>query len=526
MKQQLYIAGQWADGQYETELFAPYSGEKLADVAGASLEQADYAIAAAVEAKPIMRKLSAHARSVMLEQVSRLLSECRDEAARLIALEAAKPIKAAYIEVDRTVTTFKLAAEEAKRIYGETIPMDSVPGGEGRLAYTKKEPVGVVGAITPFNFPMNLVAHKLGPAIAAGNTVVLKPAEQTPLSAYYIARLFHEAGLPAGALNVISGHGKELGEYIVKDERVNYITFTGSPAVGEQVRSQARLKRVTLELGSNSAVIIDADSDLEQVAARCVTGAFSNQGQVCISLQRIYVVAEAFPKFVAAFVAQARQLMIGDPLNPATDMSVMIQPAAQERAWQWVQEAIQLGAELALGGAAGSTVRTDIDENRNVANFIAETERTAAAGVAEDGALIEAASTEAASIEPALTSRSGLLHPTVLLHVPESAKVMQQEVFAPIVSINSVDSIEQAIALVNDSKFGLQAGIYTSKLETALDAADKLEVGGVLINDIPTFRLDHMPYGGWKHSGIGREGIKYAIEEMCETKLVIINRGY
>ncbi|GIP15515.1 aldehyde dehydrogenase [Paenibacillus montaniterrae] len=473
MKQLLYIGGEWVEGHYETALFSPYSGKKLADVAGASLEQADLAVLSAVQAKSSMRKLSAHIRSGILERVSMMLAERRDEAAELIALEAAKPIKAAYIEVDRTVITFKLAAEEAKRISGETIPMDSVPGGEQRFAYTKKEPVGVVGAITPFNFPMNLVAHKLGPALAAGNSVVLKPAEQTPLSSYFIATLFHEAGLPPGALNVITGRGPELGEYIVSDERVSYITFTGSPAVGEQVRRNARLKRVTLELGSNSAVIIDGDVNVEQAAARCVTGAFSNQGQVCISLQRIYVMEEVFDKFVEAFIAQAKQLVLGDPLLMQTDVSVLIHPSAVERVLSWVHEAMQQGAELALGGYA----------------------------------------------------KQRLLQPTVLLHVPEHAKVMQQEVFAPIVSINRVSTIEQAIALVNQSQFGLQAGIYTNRLETALDASDKLEAGGVLINDIPTFRLDHMPYGGWKHSGIGREGIKYAIEEMCETKLVIFNRS-
>jgi len=473
MKQLLFIGGQWVEGQYKTELFAPYSGVKLADVAGASLAQADEALAAAVKAKLVMRKLSAHARSNILETVSSLLAQRKEEAAKLISQEAAKPIKAAYVEVDRTVTTFKLAAEEAKRIYGETLPLDSVPGGEGRIAYTRKEPIGVVAAITPFNFPMNLVAHKLGPAIAAGNSVVLKPAEQTPLSAYFIAGLFHEAGLPEGALNVLSGEGKELGEYIVKDDRVNYVTFTGSPYVGEQVRSNARLKRVTLELGSNSAVIIDNDVDIEKAAVRCVIGAFTNQGQVCISLQRIYVMKEVYKKFVEAFVAVASRLIIGDPLQPDTDVSIMINPAALERALLWINEAVEQGAELALGGFA----------------------------------------------------KQGLLQPTVLLQVPEGAKVIRQEVFAPVVSINAVPSLDVAIDLVNDSQFGLQAGIYTNKLEAALDASDKLEVGGVLINDIPTFRLDHMPYGGWKHSGIGREGIKYAIEDMCETKLVIFNRS-
>lgn len=474
MKQKLFINGQWNNGQeQELELYSPYSGERIASVACASLAQADEAIHYAALAKTVMRALTSYERSRILEQVSALLIARREEAARLISLESAKPMKAAIVEVDRTATTFKLAAEEAKRIYGEMIPTDSVPGGEQRLAFTKKEPVGVVGAITPFNFPMNLVAHKLGPAFAAGNCVVLKPAEQTPLSALFIAELFHEAGLPAGALNVVTSRGKEIAEYIVKDERVSYISFTGSPAVGEQVRSNARLKRVTLELGSNSAVIIDRDTELEKVAARCVAGAFSNQGQVCISLQRIYVMEELFDAFLERFAAYTGQLVVGDPLDPATDVSAMISPSAIERSLLWVHEAMQQGASIVAGGYA----------------------------------------------------KGRLMLPTILVNVPETAKVMQEEVFAPIVCINRVSSIEQAIELVNQSQYGLQAGIYTKQLETALYAGDMLQAGGIIINDIPTFRLDHLPYGGWKNSGIGREGIKYAMEEMCETKLIIMNRS-
>jgi len=474
MKQKLYINGLWKEGHdKELELCSPYSGEKIASVACASLEQADEAIHHAAAAKTAMRALSSYERSRILEQVGELLITRREEAARLISLECAKPIKAAFVEVDRTATTFKLAAEEAKRIYGEMIPTDSVPGGEQRLAFTKKEPVGVVGAITPFNFPMNLVAHKLGPAFAAGNCVVLKPAEQTPLSALFIADLFHEAGLPAGALNVVCARGKAVAEYIVKDERVNYVSFTGSPAVGEQVRSNARLKRVTLELGSNSAVIIDRDTELEKVAARCVAGAFSNQGQVCISLQRMYVIEELFDVFIDRVAALAEQLVVGDPLDPATDVSAMIHPSSIERSLSWVHEAMQQGAALVAGGYA----------------------------------------------------KGRLMQPTILINVPETAKVMQEEVFSPIVCINPVSSIEQAIELVNQSCYGLQAGIYTKQLETALYAGDMLQAGGIIINDIPTFRLDHLPYGGWKNSGIGREGIKYAMEEVCETKLIIMNRS-
>ncbi|SFE96283.1 Acyl-CoA reductase [Paenibacillus algorifonticola] len=474
MKQKLYINGQEAAAQQYGSLRSPYSGEVIAEVASAGIEQVDQAIEAALEAGVVMRKLPAYRRAEILAKVASLLQERKEEAARIVAMEAAKPIKTARAEVDRTVQTYQFAAEEAKRIHGEMLPLDAAPGGEGRLAYTLREPLGVIGAITPFNFPLNLVAHKVGPALAAGNTVVLKPAPQTPLSAYFIAKLFEEAGLPPGALNVISGDGKLLGEKLVQDARVKMITFTGSPEVGVGIRNQAGLKRVTLELGSNSAVIIDKDSDVDAVAARCVTGAYSYQGQICISLQRIFVVDELYEAFVHRFVALAAALRAGDPLSEHTDVSSLISEAATKRAMDWVEEAVQLGAELAIGGR--------VDEQ-------------------------------------------GVMQPTVLLHVPAEAKVSCKEVFAPIVLINKISSIEEGIQQVNASDYGLQAGIFTQNIGKALDAADALHVGGVLINDIPTFRVDQMPYGGVKLSGTGREGIKYAVEEMLEMKLVIVNRN-
>ncbi len=473
MKKELFIGGSWIESAEYRELTAPYSGEVIAEIPAASEEETDRAIAAAYEAKEKMKGLPAYQRAAILEKVVHLLEERKEEAATLIAKEAAKPIKTARGEIARTIETYKFSAEEAKRIHGETIRMDAAAGGTGRIAYTDFEPLGVVGAITPFNFPMNLVAHKLGPAFASGNSVVLKPASQTPLSAYFIAELFEEAGLPAGALNVVTGSGKTVGDKIVTDPRVNVITFTGSPAVGIGIRNKAGLKRVLLELGSNSAVIVDKHADIPKIINRCVTGAFAFQGQVCISLQRVYVHEEIYKPFVDAFIEETRKLKTGDPLSEETDLSALITSGDVERTLDWIKEAEQHGAKVAVGGKP-------------------------------DGQMLE---------------------PTVILDADKDLKVSCQEVFAPIVLINSVGSIKEAIDLVNDSPYGLQAGIYTEHVPTALDAAEKLHVGGVMINDIPTFRVDQMPYGGVKQSGMGREGIKYAMEEMMEMKLVVWNRN-
>lgn len=472
-RKKFYINGEWVEAKMYTKLLSPYSSEVLAEIPLATERDVKQAIAAAYEARQVMAKMPAHERAAILEKVVALLQQRANEAATIIAKEAAKPITTAKAEVARTIQTYKFAAEEAKRIHGETIPLDAAPGGEHRVAFTVREPIGVIGAITPFNFPMNLVAHKLGPAIAAGNTVVLKPASQTPLSAYFIAELFEQAGLPNGALNVVTGSGKTVGDQIVTDSRVRMITFTGSPEVGIAIRNKAGLKRVTLELGSNSAVIIDEQVDIERIIPRCVVGAFSFQGQVCISLQRIYVHEKRYKEFVEKFVAAVKQLKVGDPLDPKTDISALISEKDVERSLEWIEEAKRGGAVVAIGG-----------------------ER-----------------------------QGNILLPTVILDAAPTMKVSCQEVFAPIVLINQVSSVDEAIGLVNDSRYGLQAGIYTDNVHTAWEAAEKLHVGGVIINDIPTFRVDHMPYGGVKESGFGREGIRYAIEEMTELKLIIFNRN-
>jgi acyl-CoA reductase-like NAD-dependent aldehyde dehydrogenase len=469
----LYINGEWVEAQIYKQLLSPFSGEIIGEIPSADEAEVNKAIEAAFNSRVVMAKMPAHQRSTILERLVSLFEARFDEAAMIIALEAAKPISTAKQEVARTIQTYKFAADEARRIHGETIPLDAAPGGENRVAYTVREPLGVIGAITPFNFPMNLVAHKVGPAIAAGNTIVLKPASQTPLSAFFLAELLEKAGLPAGAFNVVTGSGKVVGEKIVTDKRIKMVTFTGSPAVGIGIRNKAGLKRVTLELGSNSALIVDEGVDIDKIIPRCVTGAFSFQGQVCISLQRIYVHESVFESFVAKFVEATARLEIGDPLNPKTDVSALITKADCERALNWIKEAEEHGAEVVIGGRKEGNV----------------------------------------------------LLPTVLLNADSTLKVSCQEVFAPIVVINKINTIGEGIERVNDSRYGLQAGIYTENIHTALNAADKLHVGGVLINDIPTFRVDHMPYGGVKESGIGREGIKYAVEEMTEQKLVIFNRN-
>ncbi|WP_139377045.1 aldehyde dehydrogenase family protein [Halobacillus hunanensis] len=468
----LFIGGKWQKAGEYAELTSPYNNEVLYRIPSASESEVDQAIEAADLAQKSMKKLPIHQRADILEKLSYLLKSRKEEAARLIAQEAAKPITTARGEVERTIQTYKFAAEEAKQSHGEMIPLEATPGGSNRVGYTKYEPLGVIGAITPFNFPMNLVAHKVGPAIAAGNTIVLKPASQTPLSAYFLAELLEEAGLPEGALNVVTGKGRIAGNRIVEDERVNMITFTGSPEVGKEIRRKADLKKVTLELGSNAALIVDKQVDIDRIISRCVMGSFSFQGQVCISLQRIYVHEDQYESFVKRFVKETEQLKVGDPLKEDTDVSALITSGDVTRSLDWIEEAVQGGAQVAAGGRS------------------------------EDNVLL----------------------PTVLTNVQSDMKVSCQEVFAPIVLIDKISSVEEGIEKVNDSRFGLQAGIYTEQVSTALDAADKLEVGGVIINDFPTFRVDNMPYGGVKESGTGKEGVKYSFEEMSQMKLVVFNR--
>ncbi|WP_096437388.1 aldehyde dehydrogenase family protein [Alteribacter populi] len=450
----------------------PHSGEILAHVAEGTKEMMTAAIASAHEAFPTVKNLSKSERAQILFQAAKLLEDEKEQAAKIISQEACKPIKAARSEVDRTVQTLQFSGEETKRLDGEYLSLDAAAGGEGRDAYTIYEPIGVVAAITPFNFPLNLTVHKVGPAIAAGNTIVIKPAEQTPLSSLYLADLLTRAGLPAGAIAVVPGEGPPLGEVMLSDDRVKKISFTGSPRVGKLLKNQAGLKKITLELGSNSAMYVDESvQDIEAVATKAVQGAFAYNGQVCLSTQRIYVHESQIEKFTKAFIEQTSKLQFGAPESEETDVSSLINQDSRVRVLQWIEEAHEKGAKVLTGGKAEG---------------------------------------------------NGVL-PTVLTNVPRDVNVSCQEVFGPVVLINEVKNADEALNAMNDSDYGLNAGVFTNNLQQALKLAHQLEVGQVLVNDVPTLRFDHMPYGGVKQSGYGREGVKYAVKEMAELKMISLN---
>ncbi|APH04714.1 aldehyde dehydrogenase family protein [Bacillus weihaiensis] len=472
MKKHLWINGEHVEAKEYKSLITPYSKELLADVAVANEKEITKAIDAAENAFEKMRDMHAYDKADILNKVAYLLKEKKEFAAQLIAKEAGKPIKAATSEVDRTIMTYTFAAEEARRMTGETIMMDAAPGGENRTGYTVFEPLGIVGAITPFNFPMNLVAHKLGPALAAGNTVVLKPATQTPLSSYFIAELFDQAGLPKGALNVVTGSGKTIGDLFTTDNRIKALTFTGSPNVGKALKERAGMRKTLLELGSNSGVILDKHQDIVSSVKRCVQGAFSYSGQVCISVQRLYVHEEIYDDVISELIHQTKSLVTGDPLNEKTDVASLISEEDVERTLNWIEEALNDGAKLVHGG-------------KSIGHQMVE--------------------------------------PTVLTNVSDDCKLSREEAFAPIIIVNTFKELDEAISRLNNSKYGLQAGIFTDDIHKAFKAAKKIHAGGIMINDIPTFRVDHMPYGGVKDSGFGREGIKYAVKELSEMKFICIN---
>lgn len=448
---------------------SPYWGLEAGQAGAAGREDTVLAVEAAARASRHMRALSRYERAEILRRAATLLAEHEELFARMITAESAKPLRESRTETGRARQTLSVAADEALRLAGEMIPMDAAPNGKGYMGFTVREPLGVVAAITPFNFPLNLSLHKIAPALAAGNAVIHKPSSATPLTALLLARLFHEAGLPAGALNTVPGSGAEVGEVLLTHPAVNMITFTGSAEVGLLLRERAGLKRVTLELGSNSAVIVLPDAPMEGTARRCVAGAYAHSGQVCISVQRIYVHRGAFQNFLGHFTAAASALKAGAPEDPATELSCVINEAEAGRVAEWIHEARGMGAALVAGGAAEGT-------------------RVAA---------------------------------TVLSDVPPEAKLIRCEAFGPVASINPVDSLEEAVEAVNRSEFGLQAGVFTNHAPSAWQAAREIHTGAVLINETPQFRADHMPYGGVKHSGTGREGPRYAIEEMTEPKLIV-----
>ncbi|MBR0614681.1 aldehyde dehydrogenase family protein [Bacillus safensis] len=468
-----YINGEWLDtGRVKTDIINPYSGERLGTSYLASSEDIEQALSSAQHAKKQIAGISAIERSKLLTKAATLLDEQKDHFAKLISLELGKPLKNTRDEVSRSIETLAQSAEEANRLIGETIPGNVSSRGQGAMAMTFKVPVGVVLAITPFNAPLNLICHKVGPAFAGGNVIILKPAPQTSAVATAFVELLLEAGFPEAGLQLVIG-GVDAGKQLVTDERTNLISFTGGAAGGEHITTSAGLKKVLLELGGNGATIVHHDADIEQAASMCAKTGFSNSGQSCISVQRIYVHQEMMPSFTDVLKQKVEQLVVGDPLSSESDIGCMVDVQAAQRVEAWIQEAESMGAQLLCGG------------KRN-----------------------------GASITPA-----------ILLNPPKQAKVVCEEVFGPVVSILPYEELEEAIKEANDSRYGLQAGIFTNQLDVALHAAKELEAGGVVINGTSNFRLDHWPYGGIKRSGLGREGPRFAIEEMTETKMVVLPNG-
>jgi len=465
-ERKLLVGGEWIETGDWFEVSSPYSGEVVGRVAKAGADETRRAIDAAERA--MRDPLPAHKRAEILVRVAGALGRRHDEVARQISDEAGKPMKAARVEASRAMSTYTFAAVEARKLAGEMIPMDAAQAGEGKLAFTLRRPVGVVGAISPFNFPLNLVAHKLAPALAAGCAVVLKPASQTPLSALLLAELEEEAGLPAGWVNVVAGSASEIGDVLIGDDRVAAITFTGSGPVGWKLRERAPKKRVNLELGNATPVIVTSDADLDTTADKIAANAFSFAGQSCISIQRVYVERGAYDGLVERLVPRIDALKVGDPADDDTDVGPVIDDGARERILEWIKES---SGEILTGG--------DMDGE--------------------------------------------LIRPTLIANPARNDKVSCEEVFGPVCTVTTVDSLDEAIELANGTRFGLQAGVFTRSLETALRVSQSLEFGGVTINEAPTFRSDQMPYGGVKESGNTREGPRYAVRELTEERLVVVD---
>ena len=465
-----FIRGEWRSTGETAPVRNPFTGETIAEVYQAGPGEADEAVQASVSAFAAMRRMAAHARATALQKIAQALSARQEELARTITAEAGKPISDSRREVTRAAHTFTIAAEEAKRIPGDVIPLDLTPGTDPYLGLSRRFPLGPVLGITPFNFPLNLVAHKVAPCLAAGNPIVIKPAPQTPLTALLLGEIVSEAGVPAGAVNVVPCNNT-VAERMVMDQRFKLLSFTGSAAVGWRLKAKAGHKRVVLELGGNAGVIVEPDADLDLAAQRCATGGYAYAGQTCISVQRIFVHESVSDRFVNKLLARIGSLKSGDPLDDQTVIGPLIDQAAASRIEEWISEAVDQGARLLLGGKRA-------------------------------GSLVEA---------------------TVMTDVKPTMKVSCQEVFGPVVTVTPYKRFEEAIAALNDSDFGLQAGVFTGNIDKIFRAYRDLDVGTVLANEVPTFRTDHMPYGGVKDSGLGREGVRYAIEDMTELKLLVLN---
>lgn len=468
----LIIGGQETESSKTQKVFDKYTNEAIAEIFIAGRSETDRALDCAAKARRAMADLPAHRRAAIIRKAAGIIDGKKEQLAIIIAREAGKPLRYSRAEVERCVENIEYISEEAKRIHGETMPIDAGKSGEGRVGHYERHPIGVVAAVTPFNFPLNLATHKVAPAIAAGCPVILKPATATPLSGLELVKAFLEAGLPEEAISALPGPGGEVGEMMIKDQRVSKISFTGSREVGEHIIKNAGLKRVTLELGSNSAVVIDEDvEDLDYAVKRCILGAFYNQGQVCISVQRIYVHQNRYAEFMEKFIQGTQKLRIGNPIDSDTDIGPMISSSEADRVESWVKEAAAQGAKVICGGKKEGSV----------------------------------------------------YHPAILTDTTPEMKVVREEIFGPVAVVEKVSSFEEGVSQCDRSQYGLQAGIFTSNINRALRAIKMIDAGGIMINDFPSYRIDHMPYGGNKNSGLGREGAKFAIEEMTTLRMIIFN---
>ncbi len=468
---EMLIAGKWVDKEDKIEVRNPYDNSVLDTVPGATAEDVNAAITAAEEGYRINKNLPIHERIRILRGAADIITDNAEDFARTIATEGSKTIREARKEVGRAAQTMMISAEEARRINGETIPFNSSPGSENRVGYYFRFPIGIIAAITPFNDPLNLVAHKVGPAIAGGNSVVLKPATVTPLSAIKLGKALMDAGLPANVLNIVTGHGSKIGDALVTDPRVRMISFTGGLEAGQAIVKKAGLKKIGMELGSNTPVIVCADCDMEQAVELSVSGAFWAVGQNCIGVQRIYIEKDVYDEFEKRFVERTRKMKVGPQLEEDTDMGPMITEGEAKRIEGWVNDAVAKGAKILTGGERNGSV----------------------------------------------------YQPTVLAEVPAGCTIDKEEVFAPTVNLYPVKDLDEAIAKANAVNFGLHAGIFTRDINKAFKAIHELDVGGIIVNDSSDYRVDLMPFGGVKNSGLGREGIKFALQEMTEPRVVCFN---
>ncbi|HBS87219.1 MAG: aldehyde dehydrogenase [Bacteroidetes bacterium GWF2_38_335] len=466
----IYVAGRFIETPEILDVHNPFNNEICGKTFLAGKKELEIAIEKAVELKPVMAKLSSWKKSAILFDISQKIKENRQKMGEILSCEAAKPLKLALGEIDRAIQAFTVASEEAKRLPKEYISIDWTPAGEGKEGLIKYFPVGVVAGIAPFNFPLNLAVHKIAPAIAAGNPIILKPARSTPLSVLELARIIDQTDLPKGAFSVLPMN-REAGNQLVVDERISMLSFTGSSSVGWKMKADAGKKKIALELGGNAGVIVSDTANIELAAAKCIMGGYAYSGQVCIHIQRIYVHEKIFDAFSEKFIEGVKKLKFGAPDNPETDVTAMIDEENALRVESWINEAVSAGAKVLCGGKRNGTY----------------------------------------------------VEPTLITNTKREMKVCSLEIFGPVVTLEKYSDFKNAVDMVNDSEYGLQAGVFTNKIDEMNYAFNHIEAGGIMINEVPTFRVDHMPYGGVKNSGIGREGIKYAIHEMMEPKLMVRN---